>query len=231
MVNRGNTLVASFFQDPRVDEGGVLDGSHPFNGEPSTYLGRQDIGGQDWALRYTGLLGTSLVLGAQGAIHHERNSVGPATAAGDTIQFIDTRNQDLQTGGFGLIQEKYFKRYLAGVSANAYLSNHDVKLGFEYMEDKADVIKRESGGQHRHDLRQPGRSGGAGLPALLLDDARRGAAGQRPDLRAEHGSVPSDVQPVPAGLVDGSAEPDRQRRGPLGHADRSTTSTASSRST
>ena len=147
MVSPSQTLVGSFFQDPRDDVGAVNDGAHPLNGPFETFIGTQKFGGQDYSLRYTGLFGSSFVLSGQGAIHHEQNSVVPGLPGGDEIQYIDQRDNNAQTGGFGLIQEKKFKRYLGAISGTAYLANHEIKGGFEYLEDKADVIKRESGGQ------------------------------------------------------------------------------------
>ena len=147
MINQSNTLVGSFFQDPRDDIGAVNDGSHPLNGPYTTFIGTQKFGGQDYSLRYNGLFGSNLVIAGQGAVHHEQNSVLPGLPGGDEIEYIDARNQAAQTGGFGLIQEKKFKRYLGALSATGYLANHEIKGGFEYLEDKADVVKRESGGQ------------------------------------------------------------------------------------
>jgi len=147
MITPSHSLVGSFFQDPRNDVGAVNDGSHPLNGPPETYIGTQKIGGHDYSARYNGLFGPSFVITAQGAIHHEENSVLPGLPGGDEIQFIDQNNGLAQSGGFGLIQEKTFKRYQGGISGTYYLANHEIKGGFEYLEDKADVVKRESGGQ------------------------------------------------------------------------------------
>jgi outer membrane receptor for ferrienterochelin and colicin len=146
MITPAHSLVGSFFQDPRDDVGAVNDGSHPLNGPPETFEGTQAFGGQDYSLRYNGLFGSSFVLSGQGAIHKEENSVLPGPG-GDEIQFIDRTNNLAQSGGFGLIQEKKFKRYLGALSGTSYLGNHEIKGGFEYLEDNADVIKRESGGQ------------------------------------------------------------------------------------
>lgn len=145
-ITPSHSFVASFFQDPRVDTGAINDGAHTLNGAFSTFLGRQDLGGRDWSGRYNGLFG-SWVASAQLSLHEERNSVGPASAAGDAIQFVDTRNNDLQSGGFGLIQDKAFKRYFGGVSLTEYLGHHEFKGGFEYERETAAVTKRESGGQ------------------------------------------------------------------------------------
>lgn len=143
----GHSLVASFIQDPRVDTGAINDANHTLNGEFATFNGRQDFGGRDYAARYDGILGTSFSLSAQGARHEERNSVGPATSAGDVIEFIDSRNDNFQTGGFGLIQTKSFKRDHYQISGTGFFSKHELKAGFEYEKESAEVVKRMSGGQ------------------------------------------------------------------------------------
>jgi hypothetical protein len=146
MITPSHSLVGSFFQDPRDDVGAVNDGSHPVNGPPVTFEGTQAFGGEDFSARYNGLFGPAFVVQAQGAIHKEQNSVLPGPG-GDVIQYIDQTNNLAQSGGFGLIQEKHFKRYQGSINGTSYLGNHEVKGGFEYLEDQADVIKRESGGQ------------------------------------------------------------------------------------
>jgi outer membrane receptor for ferrienterochelin and colicin len=143
----GHTLTASLIQDPRTDSGAIDDANHTLNGEPSTFLGRQDYGGRDYSLRWDGLLGSSLAMSAQAARHTERNSIGPSTEEGDTVEFIDTREDNFQTGGFGLIQKKNFERDHYMLSATAFLKSHEVKGGIEYEKDSADVTKRMSGGQ------------------------------------------------------------------------------------
>jgi outer membrane receptor for ferrienterochelin and colicin len=144
----GHTLVASYIQDPRTDSGAIDDANHTLNGEPATFLGRQDFGGRDYSLRWDGLLGPSLAMSAQGARHEERNSISPSTDEGDTIEYIDSRNDNFQTGGFGLIQKKNFQRDHYLVNATIFsLKNHEFKTGVEYEEDSATVTKRMSGGQ------------------------------------------------------------------------------------
>src|SRR5207249_4234705 len=118
--------------------------------------GEQDFGGRDYALRWEGIFGTSWVVSAQAARHKEENSVGPASAAGDIIEF---RCADViepgpcpsgnffQTGGFGLVQKKDFRRDFGGASASLYLGNHQIRFGAEYEKEKAEVTKRMSGGQ------------------------------------------------------------------------------------
>src|SRR6266852_4092105 len=61
-VGANQSLIATFLQDPRVDTGAINDASHALNGDPSSYLGRQDFGGRDYALRYEGAFRSQWVL-------------------------------------------------------------------------------------------------------------------------------------------------------------------------
>jgi hypothetical protein len=143
----GHSLVATVFGDPRVDTGAINDANHSLNGDPLTYEGRLDLGGRDFSLRYQGILGTEWAAMAQASRHKEQNSVGPATAAGDAIQYQDTANDFYQTGGFGRIEQKHFERTSYGASLTWFHTRHEIKGGFELETAKADVIKRMSGGQ------------------------------------------------------------------------------------
>jgi hypothetical protein len=146
-INPSHSLIATYIQDPRADTGAINDANHTLNGDPLTYDGEQSFGGRDYSARYQGIFGADWVVGAQWALHQEKNNVGPATAAGDVIQYQDAANNFFQTGGFGLIQDKEFKRYLYGGSVSRYLKSHEIKFGAEYELAKAEVLKRESGGQ------------------------------------------------------------------------------------
>lgn len=146
-LGSSQSLIGTFLQDPRVDTGAINDANHALNGDPSTYLGRQDFGGRDYALRYEGTFASSWVVSAQAARHGENNSVGPATAAGNAIQYRDASNDFFQTGGFGLIQDKNFDRKHFGGSAMRLLGGHEIKAGVEYETEKAKVTKEMSGGQ------------------------------------------------------------------------------------
>jgi len=146
-IASGHSLVATFLQDPRVDTGAINDNNHALNGDPSTYLGRQDFGGRDYALRYDGGFASQWIASGQIARHREKNSVGPATSAGNGVQFRDAGNDFFQTGGFGLEQEKSFDRKLYGATLDHFLGEHEIKGGFEYQTETADVTKQMSGGQ------------------------------------------------------------------------------------
>ncbi len=146
-VAPNHSLIATFLQDPRADTGAINDANHTLNGDPSTYLGRQDFGGRDYALRYEGSFASSWVVTGQAARHKESNSVGPATAAGEAIEYRDQGNDFAQTGGFGLIQNKNFDRKHYGASAMWLLGGQELKAGIDYETEKAQVLKRMSGGQ------------------------------------------------------------------------------------
>ena len=61
------------------------------NGEPLTYLGKQEYGGDDYGVRWDGLFGNWL-FNAQIARHTEENSIGPASSAGDIIEIPSNPN-------------------------------------------------------------------------------------------------------------------------------------------
>jgi hypothetical protein len=146
-LSDNHSLIGSFFQDPRDDTGAINDANHTLNGDPSTFLGVQEFGGRDFALRYEGILGQSWVAAAQYARHEEENSVGPATAEGAEIQYRDVDLDFFQTGGFGLIQTKEFTRDFYGASLTRFLAGHEIKGGWEWEQQDAEVTKVMSGGQ------------------------------------------------------------------------------------
>jgi carboxypeptidase family protein/TonB-dependent receptor-like protein len=146
-LSSSQSLVASFFQDPRDDTGAISDAQHALNGDPLTYEGVRSFGGEDYSLRYEGVLSAAWLLTAQASRHQEENSVGPATGDGDVVQFRSVDDNFFQTGGFGLIQLKDFQRDFAGGSLTRYRANHEIKFGLEHEKEQADVVRRYSGGQ------------------------------------------------------------------------------------
>jgi TonB dependent receptor/Carboxypeptidase regulatory-like domain/TonB-dependent Receptor Plug Domain len=141
------SLIGTFFQDPRDDTGAINDANHSLNGDPLTYLGLRRFGGKDYALRYDGILSNVWVVSGQLSRHREENSVGPASSAGDVIEFRDVDNNFFQTGGFGLLQTKTFDRKLGSGSVTRFLNSHEIKFGAEYEKEGADVVRRYSGGE------------------------------------------------------------------------------------
>ncbi len=141
------SLVGTLFQDPRTDTGAINDANHSLNGDPLTYEGKIELGGRDYAVRYDGLFGSNWAASAQVARHEEKHNVGPASSAGDVIQYLDAANNYYQTGGFGRIEGKDFTRDFVGGSASYFFSGNELKFGAEYEKETADVTKRFSGGQ------------------------------------------------------------------------------------
>ncbi|HEU4403289.1 MAG TPA: TonB-dependent receptor, partial [Candidatus Polarisedimenticolia bacterium] len=146
-MTANHSLIFSFFQDPRTDTGAINDVNHPVNGDPITFLGRQKLGGKDYAVRYEGILGSKWLLSGQVSRHQEENTIGPESAAGDAIEYIDHRIALFQTNGFGLIQNKDFKRDFVGGALTRFLGHNEIKFGAEYEKQTANVFKRMSGGQ------------------------------------------------------------------------------------
>lgn len=142
-VAPSQSIVATYFQDPLSQTGAI--GS--LIGDPSTYLGRNDTGGRDYAVRYDGSVASNWVISAQAARHQESNSRGPATDAGNAVQFRDAANNYFQTGGFGEIDHKHFDRKFFGTSVDRFLGAHEIKGGIEYETETARVTKMMSGGQ------------------------------------------------------------------------------------
>ena len=103
-LSDSHSVVATVFQDPTTNSGAINDSNHTLNGDPLTYEGRLDLGGRDYSVRYEGIFGTHLTVAAQGSRHEERNSVSPATTAGDAVQYQDAAANFFQTGGFGRIE-------------------------------------------------------------------------------------------------------------------------------
>ncbi len=167
-LGEAGSIVASYFQDPTVQTGAINDSNHTLNGDPTTFLGRQDFGGPNYALRGDYLFGTSWLGSLQAARHEERNAVGPASAAGDVVEYIDNTASGggFQTGGFGLIQKKNFIRDHYGASLTKYLFTHEIKGGVEYEKETADVVKRMSGGQQVLKFDNPNPADNAQFPFI-----------------------------------------------------------------
>ncbi len=149
------SLIGSFFQDPRDDTGAISDAQHSLNGDPLTYDGLRSFGGKDYSLRYEGVLRSAWLATAQVSRHHEENSVGPASGAGDAVQFRDVDADFFQTGGFGLLQQKEFRRDFGGVSLTRFLASHEIKGGLEREKEDATVLRRYSDGQQVDVFRTP----------------------------------------------------------------------------
>ncbi len=146
-LNPNHSLIGTFFLDPTKTTGAISDANHALYGDPLTYDGEKKLGGNTVGLRYEGIVASNWVLSAQVSRQTQSNTTVPAGDAGDVIQYRDLANNSFQSGGFGLVENKDFTRTFFGGSATWIASSHEVKAGIEYEEQKADVVKRNSGGQ------------------------------------------------------------------------------------
>ena len=111
MVTPRHSIVGSFFQDPRTDSGAINDGAHTFNGEPSTFLGKQVFGGHDYSRSLQRRLRPSFVARRRRRVAPRAQLRLPSDDRAGTRSSTSTRAiATCQTGGFGLIQDKDFKR-------------------------------------------------------------------------------------------------------------------------
>ena len=136
------TLVASFVGDPEKDTGAV---KQPL-GTSSTWDGERKIGGTDFSLRYE-INGGSWFAQLQLSRHKETNSTLPAGTNGTDIQYVDNRANGIRSGGFGRFDEKDFTRDTIAGSITKYIGGHEIKAGFDFQTDKADIKRGFSGGQ------------------------------------------------------------------------------------
>lgn len=146
-ITPSQSLIGTFFLDPTDVSGAISDNNHALFGDPLTYDGEKKLGGDTAGLRWQGIFGANWVVSAQASHQTQSNSTLPATDAGDIVQYRDLQNNSFQTGGFGLVENKDFTRDFGGASATWIVSSHEVKGGVEYEEQKADVVKYNSGGQ------------------------------------------------------------------------------------
>jgi Carboxypeptidase regulatory-like domain/TonB dependent receptor-like, beta-barrel/TonB-dependent Receptor Plug Domain len=147
--NESNTLIGTVFGDPTDDVGAV----GPVIGPPTTYDGTVTVGGTDFGFRYEGILGPKFLLTGQFAYHRENVSTLPGPG-GDQIAYLDnTGDFSTASGGFqgtdgtGQFDDKKFTRYDYRINGNYFVGDHDVKAGFEFERNDANVFRDYSGRQ------------------------------------------------------------------------------------
>jgi outer membrane receptor protein involved in Fe transport len=148
-----HSLIASAFGDPATTTGPLTE----LNGEESTFLGTQDVGGDTAVLRWEGVLGTSLVVDAQ--VSRLRRSVvysSPATGEPQITEYTTpqfaTTGVPFKTGGFGAYSDRKDARDAGRADATLFIGDlagdHEVKAGAEI--ERADIVQNihYSGGQN-----------------------------------------------------------------------------------
>ncbi|HMF09438.1 MAG TPA: TonB-dependent receptor [Thermoanaerobaculia bacterium] len=170
-IGTGSTIVASIFADPStVDGAAASDPTHTIysnifpvvSPDPATWQSKLDVGGTDYALRLNQLFGASGLLTLQGSRHYDRYQLSPS-GAGDAPRVEDftcdggtpdnpcgiPTSANSATGGFGLVQgyrqNNYSTRWQGRGDYTAFLGNHQIKAGGDYMDGKTTAITFTSG--------------------------------------------------------------------------------------
>ena len=197
MVNSGQLDRRALSSRTRAtDTGAINDGAAPLerrSSRPSSAA--RILAAATTPVRYSGLFGTVLRRSRRRARAPRGAQLRRTrrTSGGDAIQYIDTRSDNLQTGGFGLIQDKTFKRdpthgFWHGVS---WPPRDQGRLRVQ----RGPAPTSSSGCRAASRSRYSTIRTNAALPvysALLLDHPDARPAGQRPDLAAERQRRPQD---------------------------------------
>jgi hypothetical protein len=137
-------LIFSVLGDPEKVTGAVKTPEGP----SSTWDGEHKVGGTDLSLRYE-ISGGNWFGQLQASQHEEKNSI-LAGAGGAGIQYIDNRGTagGAASGGFGRYDDKDFTRTNIMGSFTYFLgSSNELKAGFDFQTDKADIHRGYTGGQ------------------------------------------------------------------------------------
>ncbi|HJV89967.1 MAG TPA: TonB-dependent receptor [Holophagaceae bacterium] len=137
----GHTLIASFLGDPEKITGAVKTPQ----GSTATWDGEHKVGGTDLSLRYE-TTGANWFGHLQVSRHNETNSTLPGAAGASLIQQIDNAS-GAASGGFGRFDDKEFTRDMIQGAFAYILGGHELKAGFEFQNDKADIRRGFTGGQ------------------------------------------------------------------------------------
>ena len=169
------SVVASVFADPSSSSGaagadprqdqdlGRFQGTAIVNPDPSTWYSERTVGGTDYGLRRTQILGSEGLVSAQAAHHQDRNLL----TAADEVRYLDCRAVGFcppavptaVTGGFGIIdgQLDHNRSHRNEARADAAFSfgAHEVKGGAAYAAASSDEDYIFTGGQQVTILTDP----------------------------------------------------------------------------
>jgi len=114
----------SVFGDPTTNDGAIF----ALAGPPSTFTGSNKLGGNDTALRYSGVFGTNWTANASYGMHREKSTIAGAGAS--LSRLVDqTQVPNVNFGGFGFIQQQKFSRDVAKADISAFFGSHQFKFG------------------------------------------------------------------------------------------------------
>ncbi|MGH7486102.1 MAG: TonB-dependent receptor domain-containing protein, partial [bacterium] len=143
-ATESQNLTLSLFGDPTKTSGALFG----VNGPPTTTQGELKTGGSDYIGRYSGIFTTKFLINGEAGHHHED---GTTTGVGTTLPgLVDaTVSPNILTGGFGFFDRNKYDRDAAKLSATAFLSNHEFKVGGDYEKMQADVQNFQGGAGQR----------------------------------------------------------------------------------
>jgi outer membrane receptor protein involved in Fe transport len=143
-ATESQNLTVSLFGDPTKTSGALFG----VNGPPTTTQGELKTGGSDYIGRYNGIFTTKFLVNGEAGHHHED---GTTTGIGTTLPgLVDaTVSPNILTGGFGFFDRNTYDRDVAKLSATAFLSSHEFKVGGDYEKMQADVQNFQGGAGQR----------------------------------------------------------------------------------
>ena len=143
-ATESQNLTVSLFGDPTKTSGALFG----VNGPPTTTQGELKTGGSDYIGRYSGIFTTKYLVNGELGHHHED---GTTSGIGTTIPSLQdaTVSPNVFTGGFTFFDRNKYDRDVAKLSATAFLSNHEFKVGGDYEKMQADVQNFQGGAGQR----------------------------------------------------------------------------------
>lgn len=143
-ATESQNLTLSIFGDPTTTSGALFG----VNGPPTTTQGIRKTGGSDYIGRYSGIFTTKYLVNGEAGHHHEDATL---SGAGTSIPgLVDaTVSPNVLTGGFGFFDSDKYDRDVAKLSATAFFSSHEFKVGGDYEKMKADVQNFQGGAGQR----------------------------------------------------------------------------------
>lgn len=143
-ISSDHNVVFSLFGDPGESEGAV----GVISGEESTFMSSRELGGDNYTLKYLGILTPSLFLNVQGSKHKESSVNNPMDSTTPT-RIDRTGDFEVRTGGYGGYAQQEFERDQYKADVNFFLDfagTHDFKIGIDYEDLAADKRVAYSGG-------------------------------------------------------------------------------------
>ena len=133
------SIVGTVFSDAQTQDGAL---KVPSTLDPTSYLGRQEIGGPDYGARLNQLFGSFGIFTFQYSQHRDRYATTPVGA--ETPRVSDytqspTGATAVAYGGFGSVngptQNNWSRREAYAGSFTGYPGNHEIKVGGDYSND------------------------------------------------------------------------------------------------